>query len=79
VAKGKGARRWLTYIYASPSPPRLAPLLNREIDRFFAPLERRSKVFVVADSLAHLMVEVGDTLVYSLYKTAKYNLRKLVD
>lgn len=62
-----------------PDPPRLAPTINRVIDRALHPLAERDKVFYLVDSLLHTGVEVADTLVLSFVKTLRYNVPKLVE
>jgi ABC-type branched-subunit amino acid transport system ATPase component len=61
-----------------PPPPRLAPLLNKQIDSVLHPLAKKSKVYVLIDTAAHIAVEQADTFVESLHKFVKYNLEKLL-
>jgi len=64
-----------------PSPPRLAPSLNKRIDQIFHPrgeedLKDPSKLFL--DSLAHFIVEQADSTVQSFAKTVRYNISKVI-
>jgi ABC-type ATPase with predicted acetyltransferase domain len=70
--------RVVGYVRSLPPPPKLSRILNREIDRLLHPLARESKVFVVADTLAHMVVEQADALVESVYKAIRYNAEKLL-
>ena len=58
-------------------PPRLAPILNKQIDAIFHPLGEQDPIFYYIDSLAHHIVEASDQLVISTYKTIRYNGPKI--
>ena len=65
-----------------PNPPRLAPILNRRIDKTFHPhgeKDLQNPTVVFFDSLAHFVVEQADSAVQSFAKTVRYNLSKFVD
>ena len=70
--------RFLKWLRSIPSPPKLAPTLNKVIDGLFHPHFEEHKGFVLADSIAHAVVEQADSFVASVAKTIKYNLDKLV-
>jgi hypothetical protein len=61
-----------------PPPPRLAPLLNKQIDSALHPLAKKSKVYVLIDTATHIAIEQADAFVESLHKFVKYNLEKLL-
>jgi hypothetical protein len=61
-----------------PPPPKLSPLLNKQIDSVLHPLAKKSKVYVLIDTAAHVAVEQADAFIESLYKFVKYNLGKLL-
>jgi hypothetical protein len=67
-------RKLLNHLKNMPPPPRLSPILNREIDRF---LHRDDRLAVI-DSLAHMVVEQADSMIQSIHKTLKYNMDKLL-
>ena len=65
-----------------PNPPRLAPLINKHIDKTFHPRgeeDLKDPTVVFLDSLAHFIVEQADSAVQSVAKTVRYNLAKFVD
>ena len=64
-----------------PNPPRLAPILNKRIDRTFHPhgeKDLQNPTVVFLDSLAHFVVEQADSAVQSFAKTVRYNLSRFV-
>ncbi len=63
----------------APSPPRLAPVLNRLIDRVMHPLAEKNRALYALDSLLHISVEMGDAFVDSLAKTIRYNISKILE
>jgi len=77
VRKGRvDPAKLLRYV---PDPPRLAPTLNRLIDRVMHPLaEKRTELYVV-DSALHILVEVGDQLVQSIAKTVRFNIPRVLE
>ena len=62
-----------------PNPPKLAPVLNRVIDKALHPAAERDERIYALDSALHTVVEVGDTLVHSLAKTIRYNVARIVE
>ena len=79
LATLKNVKKALDWLRSAPPPPRLAPLLNRQIDRV---LHRgggeEARALAVVDSIAHTIVEQADSLVLSLHKTVKYNLGRIL-
>lgn len=75
----KNVKKVLDWLRSAPPPPRLAPLLNRQIDGL---LHRGSgeeaRALAVLDSIAHTIVEQADSLVLSIHKTVKYNLGRIL-
>jgi hypothetical protein len=61
------------YARRIPPPPKLAPILNPEIDRLLHPLAERNRAYTLVDTILHYMVEMGDQFVESTYKALKYN------
>ena len=61
-----------------PDPPKMAPTLNRIIDRAIHPLAEKNKALYLLDSALHIFVETGDALAESLAKTVRYNLPKIL-
>jgi len=64
-----GRRRERSPLEYLPNPPRLSPVLNRVIDDMKLPPR--------LDSLIHLIVEMGDTVVMSITKSIRYHREKL--
>jgi len=62
-----------------PNPPRLAPLLNKQIDELFHKAADKNRGLYLVDSLAHLVVETADSIALSISKSVRYNLKKLVE
>jgi hypothetical protein len=62
------------YARRIPPPPKLAPILNPEIDRLLHPLAERNQAYILVDTILHYMVEMGDQFVESTYKALKYNI-----
>lgn len=79
LAALKNVKKALDWLRSAPPPPRLAPLLNRQIDRV---LHRgrgeEGRVLAIVDSIAHTIVEQADSFVVSVHKTLKYNLNRLL-
>jgi hypothetical protein len=61
------------YARRIPPPPKLAPILNPEIDRLLHPLAEKNQAYTLIDTILHYMVEMGDQFVESTYKALKYN------
>jgi hypothetical protein len=61
------------YARRIPPPPKLAPILNPEIDRLLHPLAEKNQAYILVDTILHYMVEMGDQFVESTYKALKYN------
>jgi hypothetical protein len=68
----------LKRIESLPSPPKLSGILNKKIDEILHPLAEDDEKLYILDSAAHLIVETSDSIIQSLHKTLKYNLKKIV-
>jgi hypothetical protein len=62
-----------------PNPPKLSPFLNRRIDELLHKAAERDKRLWLVDSLAHTVAEMMDSIALSMAKSARYNLRRLVE
>jgi archaellum biogenesis ATPase FlaH len=62
-----------------PNPPKLSPFFNRQIDKVLHKPAEKDKGLVLVDSLAHMLAETADSMVLSITKSLRYNLRKLVE
>jgi hypothetical protein len=71
-------RELLKRIENLPSPPKLSGIINKRIDEILHPLAEDDEKLILLDSAAHLIVETADSIVQSLHKTIKYNLKKIV-
>jgi hypothetical protein len=79
LAALRNVKKALDWLRSAPPPPRLAPLLNRQIDRaFHRGSGEEAKTLAIIDSIAHTVVEQADSLVLSLHKTVKYNLGRIL-
>lgn len=79
LATLKNVKKALDWLRSAPPPPRLAPLLNKEIDRVFhRGSGEEARTLAIIDSIAHTIVEQADSLVLSLHKTVKYNLSRIL-
>lgn len=61
-----------------PDPPKLAPILNRIIDETIHPIAEKNKALYILDSILHTTAEIADTIMYSITKTLRYNIPKLI-
>ena len=71
-------KEFLKRIENLPSPPKLSGIINKRIDEVLHPLAEGDRQLYIVDSVAHLIVETSDSIIQSLHKTIKYNLRKIV-
>jgi hypothetical protein len=79
LAALRNVKKALDWLRSAPPPPRLAPLLNRQIDRaFHRGGGEEARALAVVDSIAHIVVEQADSFVASIYKVVKYNLNRLL-
>jgi len=78
LAALRNVKKALDWLRSAPPPPRLAPLLNKEIDKAFHRSGEEARALAVIDSIAHVIVEQADSLVLSLHKTVKYNLGRIL-
>ena len=74
-----GRRVLARILRVTPDPPRLAPTLNRAIDRVLHPLAREyGRGVYVIDTLLHWAVEAADSAAASLAKTLRYNAPRIL-
>lgn len=79
LAALKNVKKALDWLRSAPPPPRLAPLLNRQIDRVFhRGRGEEAKALTIIDSIAHAVVEQADSLVASFYKAVRFNVLRLL-
>jgi predicted ATP-dependent serine protease len=76
---GKKKNTLLDVLENIPNPPKLSPLLNRQIDRVLHKAAERNRSLYIIDSLAHTAVEAADSVALSVAKSIRYNLRRIIE
>jgi len=62
-----------------PDPPRVAPRMNKEIDKRFHKAAKENPSLWIVDSILHMGVEVGDQVAQSATKSLRYNGREVIN